>query len=138
MRINHQVPEKGTCSMKEVTSLTMTLLNKIKERKEKRKQKLLKSLDGIRQQLIDMGALKVYLFGSMAHETMDIDSDLDILVVMPANRTGRDWQKYIYDQIYRDTAADIFVYNENEFEDYRESHFLQEVIHKGRVIYEKP
>jgi len=115
----------------------MTSLTRINEKKEKRKYRLEKSLNSLLHQLVELGALKVILFGSMVNGTIDIDSDLDLLVVMPASRSGQEWQNYIYEQVYRSTAADIFVYNENEFEKYRESSFLQNVIYQGRVMYEK-
>ncbi len=115
----------------------MSLTNKILEKKARRKRKLEKALSDILPQLIELGAIKVILFGSLAGETIDINSDLDLLVVMPAGRSGKEWQKHLYENVKRDTAADIFVYNEVEFKKYRESFFLQNVLNTGRIIYEK-
>lgn len=115
----------------------MSSLKKIIAKKAQRRRKLEYSLANISQQLITMGALKIILFGSLAYGTEDVNSDIDILVVMPVNRSGKEWQKYIYENIERNTAADIFVYNENEFKNYRESTFLQNALNSGRIIYEK-
>jgi len=84
-----------------------------------------------------MGARKIILFGSMAQGNIDVDSDLDLLVVMPATASGREWQRYIYDHIKRHLASDILVYNETEFQEYGEASFVENALKSGRVIYEK-
>jgi len=35
---------------------------------------------------------------------------------MPATKTGRDWLKDIYQEIKRDVACDILMFNSEEFE----------------------
>ncbi len=115
----------------------MSSLKKIIEKKEQRKHKLRNSLFNISQQLIEMGAIKIILFGSLAYGTTDVNSDLDLLVVMPVKHSGKEWQKHIYENIERNTAADIFVYNETEFTKFRESIFLQNALNSGKIIYEK-
>jgi len=66
-----------------------------------------------------------------------VGSDLDLLVLMPSTKTGKEWLKEVYRRVERDVATDILVYNEREFrENLPVSHFLQGVA-GGRVLYEK-
>jgi len=44
-----------------------------------------------------------------------MDSDLDIFVVMPSSKAGKEWMDLIYDTVDRTTASDIIVYNDKEF-----------------------
>ncbi|MGA9139770.1 MAG: nucleotidyltransferase domain-containing protein [Methanocella sp.] len=109
----------------------------ILRRKSERKARLQKSLDQIVVQLKSLGALKIIVFGSFAIDKVDVDSDLDLFVVMPSTRTGKEWMDLIYDTIDRKVASDIVVYNDEEFKDMLPaSRFLQNVV-KGNVVYEK-
>jgi predicted nucleotidyltransferase len=74
-------------------------LQKIRVRKERQKKALQKDLEKIQRQLVNMGALKVILFGSYVYGHIRSWSDLDILSVMPATRTGKEWMRKIYDEI---------------------------------------
>ena len=68
-------------------------LEEIKSRKRRRKKDLEKALEEIKKQLITMGAIKIILFGSLAKNNIRSWSDLDILCVMPATKTGKKWQR---------------------------------------------
>lgn len=116
----------------------MSRLEEIRQAKERRKEKLDAALARITEKLMDLGALKVILFGSLAEGEVDVDSDLDLLVIMPATRTGKEWTRLVYDRVDRLVAADILVYNEQEFlEELPVSSFLREVLSSGRVVGEK-
>ena len=96
------------------------------------------SMESITKQLVDLGALKIILFGSLASGNIDVSSDLDLLVIMPSTQSGKQWMKDIYENTKRRIAADIIVYNQTEFEIERQhSHFLRNILDSGRVIYEK-
>ena len=113
-------------------------LEAIIENKEKRRLKLEENLNAIVQQLKKFVALKIILFGSFASGDISLRSDLDLVAVMPASRTGRDWLKEIYQEIKRDVACDILVINSKEFEDLKDKRaILRDAIKKGRVVYEK-
>lgn len=115
----------------------MSKLKEIMQRKNERKAKLQASMDSIVSQLKSLGALKVILFGSLAKGDVDVNSDLDLLVLMPSNRTGKEWMDTIYEKIERKVASDIIVYNQKEFyEMLPTSSFLQNIL-KGMVVYEK-
>ncbi len=68
----------------------MPRLAEIVKMKNNRKALLQKSLDLMVKQLKGMGALKIIVFGSFAKDKVDVDSDLDLFVVMPSTRTGKD------------------------------------------------
>ncbi|MBI5286736.1 MAG: nucleotidyltransferase domain-containing protein [Deltaproteobacteria bacterium] len=115
----------------------MSKLKEILRKKEERKAKLQASLDTIVNQLKDIGALKVILFGSLAKGDVDVDSDLDLFVVMPPTRRGKEWMDTIYENVDRKIASEIIVYNQKELlEQLPTSSFLQNIL-KGKVVYEK-
>jgi len=117
--------------------LPVSRVKEILQRKEQRKARLQASLDSIVNQLKGIGALKIILFGSLARGEVDINSDLDLLVLMPSTKTGKEWMNIIYDTIERRIASNIMVYNQKEFHDkLPTSSFLQN-ISKGKVVYEK-
>lgn len=113
-------------------------LGDILQKKEERKAALMRSLELAVSRLKAMGAIRIVLFGSLARDDVDIYSDLDLLVVMPSDRTGRQWSRLIYEKVDLGVAHDILVYNESEFEEQlEESSFLADVVSYGRVVYEK-
>jgi predicted nucleotidyltransferase len=121
-------------------------LRRIRAAKRKRERALIDNLESIKAYLIDHGALKIVLFGSFARilESRDASrgarqgTDLDILCVMPAVKTGREWMAEIYGGAERDVDCDILAYTEDELEKtIPVSGFLRHAIETGRVIYEK-
>lgn len=115
----------------------MSKVQEIIKKKNDRKNRLLSSLNLIVDQLKKMGALKIVLFGSLMRDEVDINSDLDLFVLMPSTKTGKEWFNIIYDQIERKVASDIIVYNEKEFNEELPWNTLLINISKGKVIYEK-
>ena len=116
----------------------MSQLKKILARKEERKKKLARALSSAVAQLKGWGAEKIILFGSSSRGDIDTHSDLDILVIMPEQKTGKEWMRYIYENIEKDVASDILAYNEPEFEEnLPKSSFLSTIVKSGRVVYEK-
>ncbi|OGP96642.1 MAG: hypothetical protein A2157_11870 [Deltaproteobacteria bacterium RBG_16_47_11] len=115
----------------------MSKIKEILERKDKRKVKLLGALDSIVRQLKDMGALKIILFGSVARGDTDVNSDLDLFVLMPSSRPGKEWMDIIYETVERRVASNLIVFNQREFDEKLSGNrFLQNIL-KGRVVYEK-
>nr|MDO8079382.1 nucleotidyltransferase domain-containing protein [Candidatus Freyarchaeota archaeon] len=116
----------------------MPKLDEILLRKERRRARLESSLDSIVSQLKGLGALKIILFGSLARGEVDVHSDLDLFVLMPPTRSGKEWMKLVYENVDRGVASDIIVYNEKEFkENLPLSRFLKNVVNSGKVVYEK-
>jgi predicted nucleotidyltransferase len=69
----------------------MSRLKDILRKKELRKKALVENLSSIRKQLIDLGAIQLILFGSLAQDDVDVHSDLDLLAIMPGPRRGKEW-----------------------------------------------
>ncbi|MHA1196358.1 MAG: nucleotidyltransferase domain-containing protein [Promethearchaeota archaeon] len=68
-------------------------LKEILERKEKRKEILEKELLFLVKQLIKFGAKKIVLFGSLRENNIDFNSDIDLLVIMPSSKPGKNLLK---------------------------------------------
>jgi predicted nucleotidyltransferase len=115
----------------------LSRVQSILNRKIKRKNKLEIALKSIKKQLISFGAIKIILFGSFKTGKIDIYSDLDLFVVMPSNKSGKEWMNFVYENIDREVACDIIIYNEEEFNNYLStSSFLSEITTHGEVIFE--
>jgi predicted nucleotidyltransferase len=113
-------------------------LQKIRARKQERKRGLDRELERIKKQLVDMGALRIILFGSYAQGNVSSTSDLDIISVMPESMTGKEWMKKISREIDRDVACDILAYTEDDLQKMIPvSRFLRHALKTGRMIYER-
>ena len=78
------------------------------------------------------------LFGSIVRKEMTRDSDIDLLVIMPSSKSGKEWWRFIYDKTERYISSDILVYNQEEIEeDIHHSRFLRNILECGKTIYEK-
>ncbi|MBT9131097.1 MAG: hypothetical protein DDT42_01921 [candidate division WS2 bacterium] len=111
---------------------------KLQAQRELRKKKLDHALKEAIRQLKDLGALKVILFGSYSSGVIRRWSDLDLLVVMPSTKSGKEWFKDIYDKIDIEVAVDILPFTEEEFRMKIEtSSFIRHAIRTGRVVYEE-
>jgi len=96
------------------------------------------SLASVTGRLKELGALKIILFSSLAEEDVDVSSDLDLLVIMPAERSGKEWTRFVYENIDLGIATDIIIYNQKELqENLAKSSFLRSVLDSGRTVYEK-
>jgi predicted nucleotidyltransferase len=116
----------------------MSKLKEILQRKKEREEKLKSSLISVTRQLRDIGALKIILFGSLAEEDVDVSSDLDLLVIMPAEKSGKEWMKLVYENIDVGIASNIIIYNQKELqENLATSSFLRGILNSGRTVYEK-
>ena len=109
-----------------------------RRRRDQRKRLLEEKCQLIVEQLESMGALKIVLFGSYASGAVGLWSDLDLIVIMPDTKSGREWMKKIYEEVERGVAADVLAYTEKELEETLPvSSFLRHALKTGRVIYEK-
>jgi predicted nucleotidyltransferase len=81
---------------------------------------------------------KIILFGSYAYGAPHADSDVDILVVMPA-RNELDQSFKIHSTLLPSFPLDIIVRTPNNMKWRLEEgdSFLREVVSKGKVLYEK-
>jgi predicted nucleotidyltransferase len=118
-------------------------LQGIRDRKEKRRQLLQSELKRISEQLIEMGALKIIVFGSYAEGHVRSNSDLDIIAIMPPilsgqnEMRGKDWMGKVYEEIDRGVDCDILCYTPQELEVLIPvSRFVRHALETGKVIYE--
>ncbi|MFZ1946880.1 MAG: nucleotidyltransferase domain-containing protein [bacterium] len=113
-------------------------LKDIRRRKAKRRRELAAALRSVRVQLREMGALKIVVFGSFARNLVRSDSDLDLISIMPATVSGRQWMRRIYAEVERGADCDILAYTPEELEaTLPASRFLRHALKTGRVIYER-
>ena len=113
-------------------------LTQIKKRVFERRVRLQRARDLIVNQLKELGALRIFQFGSTINGEISLASDLDLIVIMPPTKTGWEWMSLIYESVDRTIGADIIVYTPDEFEKMlKESSFVRHAIKTGRKIYEK-
>lgn len=99
---------------------------------------LIEGLTGIIDQIKRYNPDRIILFGSMATGKITTQSDLDLLVIMPSDRRGKEWMRIIGDELERPVPVDLLVFTSEELEEYLpKSTFLREIIGKGKVIYDK-
>jgi predicted nucleotidyltransferase len=113
-------------------------LSALRSRKEERRRLLESELEKISRCLQEMGAKKIIVFGSMAKGRIRSSSDLDLLTIMPAQMTGKQWMGKIYEEIDRQVDSDILAFTEEELERALPvSRFLRHALATGKVIYEE-
>lgn len=113
-------------------------LEKLQTQKAARMKKLKYALAEIVSKLKSMGVHKIIVFGSYVSGNISRWSDLDILVVLPATMSGKEWFKEIYDKVDAPAPADIFPFTEEELKRKIEiSSFIRYAMKTGKVVYEK-
>ncbi len=111
---------------------------KLQSQREARRRALEHALKEITIKLKNLGALKIILFGSYVSGIMRRWSDLDILIVMPSTKSGKEWFREIYEKVDADVPVDIFTFTEEELKTKIEtSSFIRYALRTGKVIYEK-
>ena len=111
---------------------------KLQKQRAIRKKQLECALAEVVQRLKDMGANKIVVFGSYISGNIRRWSDLDILVVMPSIKTGKEWFKEIYDKMDICVSADILPFTVEELKMKTEtSSFIRHALRTGRIVYEK-
>ncbi|MBI5620829.1 nucleotidyltransferase domain-containing protein [Candidatus Gottesmanbacteria bacterium] len=82
---------------------------------------------------------RIILFGSLATDTVGPWSDLDLAIIKQTKKRFLDRMLDIFDLIGAGLAADFLVYTPEEFDDMEKtSDFVrEEIVHKGKVVYEK-
>ncbi|MEM7816719.1 MAG: nucleotidyltransferase domain-containing protein [Candidatus Aenigmatarchaeota archaeon] len=108
--------------------------NRIKLRKEKAKTEL----KNIVEQLKELGALKIIVFGSYISNRFSSSSDLDILVIMPDYKSSKEWIDTIYTKVERKISVDFFIFIKTDYQkNQNKNFFLKNILNKGKIIYEK-
>jgi predicted nucleotidyltransferase len=82
---------------------------------------------------------KVILFGSLAQDEVQAWSDIDLVVVRPTEDRFLDRTKEMLRLLKPRVGLDVLVYTPEEFEQLcrERAFFQQEIVQKGRVLYEQ-
>ena len=91
---------------------------------------------------------RIVLFGSLALETEELDSDIDLLVILDSEDISQTYEKRMQRRLtVRESLRavnmrvpiDLIVYSRGEYEFLKElgSSFLQEIESTGETLYEK-
>ena len=82
---------------------------------------------------------KVILFGSLAQDKVQAWSDIDLVVVRPTEDRFLDRTKDMLRLLEPRVGLDVLVYTPDEFEQLcrERAFFQQEIVQKGRVLYER-
>jgi len=83
---------------------------------------------------------RIILFGSHASGSSDRYSDIDLVIIKETKKRFLDRLKEVIKIIRPNFAIDIFVYTPREFQEMisEGNPFLEHVLKKGNVVYEKP
>ena len=80
---------------------------------------------------------KIILLGSYASGRSDLFTDLDLLVVMEAQKEFVTRTADLYRTLHAGVDLDLLVYTPQEFEHQRQTPFIKHALMTGKVLYEK-
>jgi len=81
----------------------------------------------------------IVLFGSRTGSTFDEDSDIDLLIIKDTKKRPL-WRRVeVRKKLSTEKPLDIIVYTPEEFENLKDSgsSFINDILNKGEVVYEK-
>jgi predicted nucleotidyltransferase len=93
----------------------------------------------VRRIVSEFHPLKIILFGSHASGTANLDSDVDLIIVMdPKGSKRKQAAKIDASLADRDIPLDLIVVTPHEFEQYHDiaGHILYPAVRQGRILYE--
>ncbi len=110
---------------------------KLRTQRAARQRRLEQALKATLHKLREMGAIKIILFGSYASGIIRRWSELDMIVIMPSTKSGKEWFKDIYDRVDVDLPVDIPPFTREEFErKIVTSSFIRYALKTGKVLYD--
>jgi predicted nucleotidyltransferase len=113
------------------------MIQKLKQLKNKHLKELKLELDRVILELINIGAQKIWQFGSSVRDELTITSDIDLIIILESNLNYIERLAEIYTKV-KPKDIDFLVYTPNEFRYMiKENLFIQHVIKEGKVIYER-
>ncbi|MGE5484358.1 MAG: nucleotidyltransferase domain-containing protein [Ignavibacteriales bacterium] len=87
--------------------------------------------------LVDLGAERVILIGSLARGRADELTDVDLIAVLETHLPFVERSAWVYGALVPRVDADIIVYTPEEFERMSDEPFLRRALAEGVVLYEK-
>ncbi len=113
------------------------MIQKVKELKERHLRHLEKELSRVKSQLINLGALKIILFGSSVRGELGLTSDIDLIVIIESDKDFIERSGEIYKKI-QPKDIDLFIYTPNEFNRMsKDNLFIQHILKEGKIIFER-
>lgn len=109
---------------------------------------ILEYLPELLERLKKIDPLKIMIFGSCAGNSVDVDSDLDLLIVVNQDVIPGSYDEKLeiklrvrkaIREINKKIPIDLFVYTKPEYDYYskNQSSFFKEIHESGRILYEK-
>src|SRR3989338_2219503 len=109
----------------------------LRHRRASRASTLKRELKRLTTALIQNGAEKILFFGSASRGEYGLTSDLDLIVVMPSDKSFLERSRDMYLKL-KPLAADILFYTPEEFSRcLQTSPLVKNAVKTGRIIYEK-
>ncbi len=101
-----------------------------------RRTQLEAELPGLVRRLVELGAKRVVLFGSLARDEVRASSDIDLLVVLDLPGRFADRLTAVYEAIDPGVGVDALVYTSDELALLsRTRPFVQRILREGRELY---
>jgi predicted nucleotidyltransferase len=102
------------------------------------RERLEREIDALVEQLIGMGARKIFLFGSLARGQLSLFSDIDLLVLFDGEQPARDLTREVYRCLRASEAVDVLAYSLRSWERIKDRPFFRHILSYARVLYERP
>ena len=104
-------------------------------------------LEKVRTSLQPLDVSKAYIFGSFANDSVQAESDLDLLVILNKKTISKNYQERMENkllvrnalsEINKEIPIDLLVYTKAEFEilDHDRNAFFEEIMTKGKILYD--
>src|SRR6056297_2282327 len=105
-------------------------------------------LDQIKIRLKEIEPYKIILFGSVAMGNSDVESDIDLIVILDSEKVSQNYEEKMHNKmlvrkairdISEEIPIDLLVYTKKEFEIImnNKNSFFREIEMQGKVLYEK-
>ena len=93
-------------------------------------------LSDLVEQLKQLGAKKIILFGSLSRGQVRIGSDIDLLVFFDDQDHFKTRMRRLYSVLESDADFDLLAYNREEFERIKHRSLFRHILKEGKVLYE--
>lgn len=104
----------------------------------RQKEHLKREAKSIIEQLKDLGAKKILLFGSLARDQLRLGSDVDIIALFDDGDSFKNRIRRLYENLEYTCDLTLFPYNFEEFERLKDRSFFRHVLKEAEVVYEAP
>lgn len=111
------------------------------DKTQRRKIELLTAIEEMIPKIIEKySPEKIILFGSLASDQVNENSDIDLIIIKKTNKRPLDRQKELLKLVEPRIAVDFFIYTPAEFakcEKEKRVFFITEIKEKGKTLYER-